>query len=200
MAGGEVRAGPPAALAAAPLPRTGEEPATLAETPLDRAVRALALRAASAGAVTAEEVGAALVAAEVPPEQLDVALRALAAAGIEVTEDEPDPHPALDLEAGPSSDPVRLYLREIGRVPLLTAAQEVDLATRIEAGLFAAEKVETCTDPALRADLLLIAADGVQAKAPAGRGEPAARRVDRQALRRAGACRSSTSCRRATSA
>jgi len=36
-------------------------------------------------------------------------------------------------------DPVRLYLKEIGRVPLLTAAQEVDLAMRVEAGGFAAE-------------------------------------------------------------
>src|SRR5713226_6246306 len=34
----------------------------------------------------------------------------------------------------PASDPVRMYINEIGRVPLLTAAQEVDLAMRIEAG------------------------------------------------------------------
>ncbi len=39
----------------------------------------------------------------------------------------------------PANDPVRLYLKEIGRVPLLTAAQEVDLAMRIEAGGFAAK-------------------------------------------------------------
>jgi RNA polymerase primary sigma factor len=39
----------------------------------------------------------------------------------------------------PAPDPVRLYLKEIGRVPLLTAAQEVDLAMRMEAGGFAAE-------------------------------------------------------------
>ena len=39
----------------------------------------------------------------------------------------------------PAPDPVRLYPKEIGRVPLLTAAQEVDLAMRMEAGGFAAE-------------------------------------------------------------
>jgi RNA polymerase primary sigma factor len=39
----------------------------------------------------------------------------------------------------PAPDPVRLYLNEVGRVPLLTAAQEVDLAMRMEAGGFAAE-------------------------------------------------------------
>ncbi|MEW2557778.1 RNA polymerase sigma factor [Streptomyces griseorubiginosus] len=42
---------------------------------------------------------------------------------------------------GPSSDLFRQYLREIGRIPLLTAAEEVELARRVEAGLFAEEKL-----------------------------------------------------------
>ncbi|MCX5198084.1 RNA polymerase sigma factor [Streptomyces sp. NBC_00249] len=48
--------------------------------------------------------------------------------------------------AGPSADLFRQYLREIGRIPLLTAAEEVDLARRVEAGLFAEEKLAGATD------------------------------------------------------
>ncbi|MEC4017677.1 RNA polymerase sigma factor [Streptomyces sp. H27-D2] len=48
--------------------------------------------------------------------------------------------------SGPSSDLFRQYLREIGRIPLLTAAEEVDLARRVEAGLFAEEKLARSHD------------------------------------------------------
>ncbi|MFG2617893.1 RNA polymerase sigma factor [Streptomyces sp. NPDC048507] len=48
--------------------------------------------------------------------------------------------------AGPSADLFRQYLREIGRIPLLTAAEEVDLARRVEAGLFAEEKLAGADD------------------------------------------------------
>ena len=47
---------------------------------------------------------------------------------------------------GPSSDLFRQYLREIGRIPLLTAAEEVELARRVEAGLFAEERLSTAAD------------------------------------------------------
>ncbi|MFI9624618.1 sigma-70 family RNA polymerase sigma factor [Streptomyces sp. NPDC052042] len=51
---------------------------------------------------------------------------------------------------GPSADLFRQYLREIGRIPLLTAADEVELARRIEAGLFAEERLARTPDPDTR--------------------------------------------------
>ncbi|MFJ9644912.1 RNA polymerase sigma factor [Streptomyces sp. NPDC101206] len=47
---------------------------------------------------------------------------------------------------GPSADLFRQYLREIGRIPLLSAAEEVELARRVEAGLFAEEKLGNTPD------------------------------------------------------
>ncbi|MEU9405187.1 RNA polymerase sigma factor [Streptomyces sp. NPDC048281] len=68
------------------------------------------------------------------------------------TEPEHEPEPAEPRAAaradtgGPSSDLFRQYLREIGRIPLLTAAEEVELARRVEAGLFAEEKLGSTPD------------------------------------------------------
>jgi RNA polymerase primary sigma factor len=72
--------------------------------------------------------------------------------------------------SGPSTDLVRAYLKEIGRVALLNAEQEVELAKRIEAGLFAAEKLrqadagETKLNKTVRKDLEWLSADGQRAK------------------------------------
>ncbi|MEV5103164.1 RNA polymerase sigma factor [Streptomyces massasporeus] len=56
------------------------------------------------------------------------------------------PTPARTESGSPSSDLFRQYLREIGRIPLLTAAEEVELARRVEAGLFAEEKLRLTPD------------------------------------------------------
>jgi RNA polymerase primary sigma factor len=68
--------------------------------------------------------------------------------------------------AAVGTDSVKTYLKEIGRVPLLTAEQEIELAKRIEAGLFAKERLETepGIDRELRADLEWIADDGERAR------------------------------------
>jgi len=69
-------------------------------------------------------------------------------------------------EPPPGIDLVKAYLREIGRVALLTAVEEVDLAKRIEAGLFAEEKLteDADLDAQMRTDLRTIALEGKQAK------------------------------------
>ncbi|MEE1938247.1 sigma-70 family RNA polymerase sigma factor [Streptomyces sp. TRM 70361] len=51
------------------------------------------------------------------------------------------PRPVRSEGSGPAADLFRQYLREIGRIPLLTAAEEVELARRVEAGLFAEERL-----------------------------------------------------------
>ena len=73
----------------------------------------------------------------------------------------------LDDQTPAMGDSVHTYLKSIGRTSLLTAEQEVDLAKRIEAGLFAEHKLETATglDEGLRRDLELVAEDGRRAKA-----------------------------------
>jgi RNA polymerase primary sigma factor len=73
----------------------------------------------------------------------------------------------LDAEETVTADPVRSYLNEIGRTPLLTAEEEVDLAKRIEAGVYAAAKLNSHErlSPKLRRELTLIAEDGQRAKA-----------------------------------
>jgi RNA polymerase primary sigma factor len=68
-------------------------------------------------------------------------------------------------ETGISTDLVRAYLKEIGKTPLLSAEQEVVLSQRIEAGLFAAQKLKDGTlSPALRRDLAWLVRDGEKAK------------------------------------
>jgi RNA polymerase primary sigma factor len=75
-----------------------------------------------------------------------------------------------DAELTASADSVRAYLKQIGKVALLNAEQEVDLAKRIEAGLYASERLKQAEDggqklsPTLRRDLNWIVRDGERAK------------------------------------
>jgi RNA polymerase primary sigma factor len=75
-----------------------------------------------------------------------------------------------DAELTASADSVRAYLKQIGKVPLLNAEQEVELAKRIEAGLYAAERLRAADEADeklrtdLRRDLGWISRDGERAK------------------------------------
>ena len=84
----------------------------------------------------------------------------------------PEPAPGENVRPdrageGGVSDPVRMYLKEIGKVPLLTGAQEVSLAQRIEKGLLASDEMETANGALLAEDkdrLAEVVADGHRAK------------------------------------
>ncbi len=98
------------------------------------------------GTVALADLNAAFDRCELMPEVIDDVMRMLAEDGVEIVDsgsddaeetrraDEPD----RQRQSG-TSDLVRIYLREIGKVPLLTAHDEVELAKAIEAGLFARE-------------------------------------------------------------
>ncbi|MFE3460585.1 RNA polymerase sigma factor [Nocardiopsis aegyptia] len=82
-------------------------------------------------------------------------------------EDDDDAPAAQVVAAGATADPVKDYLKQIGKVPLLNAEQEVELAKRIEAGLFAEEKLAEESELLtfeLRDELEWIAEDGGRAK------------------------------------
>ncbi|WP_310740609.1 RNA polymerase sigma factor [Microbispora sp. H10885] len=84
-----------------------------------------------------------------------------------LTDDDDDAPVAQVAAAGATADPVKDYLKQIGKVPLLNAEQEVELAKRIEAGLFAEEQLAQEADNLpvdVRAELEWIAEDGHRAK------------------------------------
>ncbi|MFC9506871.1 RNA polymerase sigma factor [Streptomyces sp. NPDC057002] len=141
---------------------SGEAVDSAPEVPLPPTLAAIILEVApvQTQTLTQTDAGAA-------PDAEDDALPAVPAQSLVVhhpeTEPEPEEPPAEALEraeapeavvrppartesGSPSSDLFRQYLREIGRIPLLTAAEEVELARRVEAGLFAEEKLSSTPD------------------------------------------------------
>ncbi|MCU7822550.1 RNA polymerase sigma factor [Kitasatospora sp. DSM 101779] len=87
--------------------------------------------------------------------------------GFVLSDDDEDDAPAQQVAvAGATADPVKDYLKQIGKVPLLNAEQEVELAKRIEAGLFAEDKLSQADKlaPKLKRELEIIAEDGRRAK------------------------------------
>jgi RNA polymerase primary sigma factor len=125
------------------------------------------------GSLTMADVASALDRHELSPDALGDVVRMLGDEGIELLdtpqEEAEEPRPAGEADLGrpaATSDLVRIYLREIGRVPLLTAEDEVELAKSIEAGLFADEKLRGSfsLEGAEVADLEFLVAEGERAK------------------------------------
>ncbi|HEY1681417.1 MAG TPA: RNA polymerase sigma factor RpoD [Candidatus Tumulicola sp.] len=118
------------------------------ETPpptLEELKKKLLARGKSRGSLTYEEISATFeVLEEVTPEQLDEFFEEISASGIDLGEDQKEEKAEADAEERTAADaisdslslddPVRMYLKEIGRVPLLSMEQEKSLAMRIEAG------------------------------------------------------------------
>ncbi|MBB2899777.1 RNA polymerase primary sigma factor [Kineococcus radiotolerans] len=87
--------------------------------------------------------------------------------GFVLRDDDDDDAPAQQVStAGATADPVKDYLKQIGKVALLNAEQEVELAKRIEAGLFAEEKLHSGEDidSIFKRELWWISEDGRRAK------------------------------------
>jgi RNA polymerase primary sigma factor len=143
--------------------------------PVDQ-VTDLVSRARERGTVAMAELTTTFDRCELPADAVEGVLRLLADEGVEIVEaPQEDPEDLRrEVQDGArravTGDLVRIYLREIGRVPLLTAQDEVDLAKSIEAGLFAEEKLQSgvaagaeCSS-SLLCDLAQLASDGMQAK------------------------------------
>ena len=149
--------------------------------PVDEVVTRLRAKGDGAGLLPAQVVASEAMESGLAPESVAEIVRGLAEAGVEVVTDEPSveelkaaeveepEQPSLD-DVGPSAsaDLVRVYLREIGRVSLLTADEEVDLARRVEAGCSppsgCRDRGRPEIDTDLRRDLLAVVGDGERAK------------------------------------
>jgi RNA polymerase primary sigma factor len=153
-----------------PAGSAGEGPATgtVTEVSATQAEVERIIRAAKAeGAVTAADLAEKLSVLDLTPDDTDAVYQRLMDLGVDVAEDEaiiaeeeeakeekheevsdPDEdrlraRKEVDMALkAPTNDPVRMYLKEIGRVALLTAQEEVWLAKRIEAGVLASEKFQ----------------------------------------------------------
>jgi RNA polymerase primary sigma factor len=140
--------------------------------PVDQ-VTDLVSRARERGTVAMAELTTTFDRCELPADAVEGVLRLLADEGVEIIEAPPEDQDDLRREVqdgarrAVTGDLVRIYLREIGRVPLLTAQDEVDLAKSIEAGLFAEEKLQgdrAACGGTLLSDLAQLATDGMRAK------------------------------------
>jgi RNA polymerase primary sigma factor len=165
---------PTAAKKAAPTPTTKKvaSPSAKTATPAAAAKKAAGGKKAAAADPTAaaETDGAAATeppAGDLPDEEPTELPEGEEAESFTISDEDEEDAPAQQVAtAGATADPVKDYLKQIGKVALLNAEQEVELAKRIEAGLFAEEKINSPEKfaPKLKKELDWIAEDGRRAK------------------------------------
>jgi RNA polymerase primary sigma factor len=155
--------------------------------PVEHDVESVIRDAQSDGTITAADLAERLSVLDLTPDETDAVYQRLVELNVEVVEDEAvreeleEAEPTADVDderrrarkevdaalKAPTNDPVRMYLKEIGRVALLTAQEEVELAQRIEAGVQAEERLSgtaTKYSPEEREHLRWIVFDGQRAK------------------------------------
>ncbi|MFF2652762.1 RNA polymerase sigma factor [Streptomyces sp. NPDC058045] len=169
--------------AVAPEPVAAEAPAEEAAPVKKAAAKKTTAKKATAKKTAAKKTAAKKTAAkkdadeildEETPEETPAAAKAggeepaeEGSQGFVLSDEDEDDAPAQQVAAaGATADPVKDYLKQIGKVPLLNAEQEVELAKRIEAGLFAEDKLANADKlaPKLKRELEIIAEDGRRAK------------------------------------
>ncbi|MCC3290771.1 MULTISPECIES: RNA polymerase sigma factor [unclassified Arthrobacter] len=161
----EAASGEKTAAKTARKPAARKAPAKAGTTAAGRKTAAKTAKAAKA------EVDEEVDSADVEPDADAVEGADTAAAptgsGFVYSDADDDDAPAQQVvSAGATADPVKDYLKQIGKVALLNAEQEVDLALRIEAGLYAEEKMaaDPDMDPKLKRELQWVSHDGKRAK------------------------------------
>jgi RNA polymerase primary sigma factor len=156
----------PAKAAAADAKAASAAPADAKETaPAKGAKKTTKTEKAAKPAKATKAAAPAKKSAEAPAETTDAADE-VEETGFVITNDDDDAPAQQVATAGATADPVKDYLKQIGKVALLNAEQEVELAKRIEAGLFAEERLNSGAkiDPKHKRELWWIAQDGKKAK------------------------------------